>query len=116
MLVSESSYSAAEEFAYNLQVLGRATVIGKTTAGAANPSIALRLSDHLAFYVPTGRAVNPITHTNWEGVGVKPDIPVDPQQSLRRAHAAALEALLASSPDHPRTEERRRALEAAKKI
>jgi C-terminal processing protease CtpA/Prc len=35
--------------------------------------------------VPYGRAVNPITGTNWEGVGVAPDIAVPADQALERA-------------------------------
>jgi retinol-binding protein 3 len=31
--------------------------------------------------VPFARAINPITHTNWEGVGVKPDIAVPANQA-----------------------------------
>jgi retinol-binding protein 3 len=111
VLVSSTSFSAAEEFAYNLQVFGRATIVGATTAGAANPNIPVRLNDHLVFYVPTGRAVNPITRSNWEGIGVKPNIAVDPLQALQRAQVLALQTLLANSPNHARTEERKAALQ-----
>lgn len=114
VLVSADSFSASEEFAYNLKVLGRATLIGATTAGAANPNIPLRLNDHLVFYIPIGRAVNPITRSNWEGIGVTPDLAVDPQQALLRAHVVALETLLANSPNHPRTEQRKAALARAR--
>jgi hypothetical protein len=75
----------------------------------------LRLDDHLVFYVPTARAVNPVTGTNWEGVGVTPDIDSDPSSALQRAHVLALESLLTALPDHPRADARKRALESAKK-
>jgi C-terminal processing protease CtpA/Prc len=58
--------------------------------------------------------VNPVTYANWEGVGVKPDITVDPEQAVQRAHATALEALLETAPNHPMTEERKKALQSAK--
>ena len=115
VLVSGESFSAAEEFAYNMKVLGRAKLIGATTAGAANPAIPLRLSDHLVFYIPIGRAVNPVTRTNWEGVGVEPDVEVDPTEALRRAHAMALETLIAKAPNHRRNRERRSALDQLSK-
>jgi len=47
-----------------------------------------RLTDHFGVWVPTGRAINPITNTNWERVGVRPDIAVSSDQALRAAHQA----------------------------
>ncbi len=41
-------------------------------------------------FIPIGRAVNPITHTNWEGVGVHPDVPVAADQALDTAYVLAL--------------------------
>ena len=35
--------------------------------------------------VPVGRAINPITKTNWEGVGVIPDIKVKKEDALDKA-------------------------------
>jgi C-terminal processing protease CtpA/Prc len=35
--------------------------------------------------VPFARAVNPITHTNWEGVGVEPDVKVPAADALTTA-------------------------------
>jgi hypothetical protein len=61
-----------------------------------------RVTDHFGVWVPTGRAINPITGTNWEGTGVEPDVPVDEADALRTAHLAALRAVLAraSGPEH----------------
>lgn len=114
ILVSSESFSAAEEFAYDLQVLKRAIIVGETTAGAANPSIPFRLDDHLVFYVPTGRAVNPVTRANWEAIGVKPDIAIASRDALRKAHVMALEALLAKSPNYAKNDERTQALDQAR--
>lgn len=95
VLCSSDTFSAAEEFAYNLQALQRATVVGETTRGGANPGGIHRLDDHFAVFIPDARAINPMTGSNWEGVGVSPDVACASTQALARAHALALEGLLA---------------------
>src|SRR5881296_1493060 len=59
------------------------------------------VTQYFAVWVPSGRAINPITKTNWERVGVRPDIAVASDQALRTAHLAALRRLrqLASDPE-----------------
>ncbi|MCP9626470.1 S41 family peptidase [Rhodopseudomonas palustris] len=74
VMVGPKTYSAGEEFAYDLQVLKRATIVGETTRGGANPGGLNDLGSDLFVVVPTGRAENPITHGNWGGVGVRPDV------------------------------------------
>ncbi|MFT4279007.1 MAG: S41 family peptidase [Rhodopseudomonas sp.] len=74
VLVGPKTYSAGEEFAYDLQALTRATVVGEKTRGGANPGGLKELGADLFAVVPTGRAENPITHGNWGGVGVLPDV------------------------------------------
>lgn len=113
VLVSGLTGSCAEEFAYDVQTHELGTLVGATTAGAANPGGMFPLSDHLAAFIATGRAINPVTHTNWEGVGVKPDVPVAPGDALREAHVRALEKLLAGA-DEERKAALGRALERAK--
>ena len=108
VLVSNRTGSAAEEFAYDVQTHKLGTLYGATTAGAANPGGMFRLSEHLAAFIATGRAVNPVTKTNWEGVGVKPDRDVPPADALREAHVAALEKLKESA-----NAERKQALDMA---
>ena len=82
VLTSSKTFSGAEEFAYNLQTRKRATIVGETTGGGANPGRGFLLPNNLTVFVPTGRAINPITKTNWEGVGVKPDVAVDASTAL----------------------------------
>src|SRR5262245_59448144 len=114
VLTSVLTGSAAEEFSYDIQTHKLGTLVGATTYGAANPGRMVRLSDHFAAFVATGRAVNPITNTNWEGVGVKPDVSVPAHEALRTAHVRAIETLQ----EKPRDEQHRallgRALDAAK--
>lgn len=46
VLTSNRTFSGAEEFSYNLKNLKRATIIGETTGGAANPGGMFRLTEH----------------------------------------------------------------------
>jgi hypothetical protein len=93
VLSSDSTFSAAEELAYDLQQLGRAVVVGEPTRGGAHPCQGWTLHPHLEATVPVGRAVNPLSGTNWEGTGVQPDIACAAADSLDRAHALALARL-----------------------
>ncbi|WP_328972586.1 S41 family peptidase [Streptomyces sp. NBC_00239] len=93
LLTSDSTFSAAEELAYDLQQLGRAVVVGERTRGGAHPCKGWTVHPHLEVTVPTGRAVNPVSQTNWEGTGVQPDVPCAAADSLDHAHALALARL-----------------------
>lgn len=85
VLTDKKTASGGEELAYDLQQLKRATLVGESTWGGANPGGTVRLSDHFGIFVPGGRAINPITKTNWEGVGVQPDVAVPGDQALTKA-------------------------------
>ncbi len=89
MLTSSRTFSAGEEFAYNLKALKRATVVGETTGGGAYPTEFVRVSDHWGIGLPTARAINPVTGTNWEGTGVKPDVEVPAAGALEKAFELA---------------------------
>ena len=93
VLTSGYTFSAAEEFAYDLANLKRATLIGEVTGGGANPVDRFQIDDEFEVTIPTARALNPITKTNWEGTGVKPDIEVPAAEALHTAHTLALEKL-----------------------
>jgi hypothetical protein len=99
VLTSGRTFSGAEEFCYNLQTRKRATIVGETTGGGAHPGGGVRINDHFVMFVPTGRAINPVTKTNWEGTGVKPDVSVPADQALEKAHQMAVEKLLADADD-----------------
>jgi retinol-binding protein 3 len=103
VLTSQRTFSAAEAFAYDLKSLKRATVVGETTGGGAHPVEPHFLADvHLLAFIPFGRAVNPITGTNWEGTGVTPDIQVPADQALAAAHRDALKKLQDKAQDAER--------------
>jgi hypothetical protein len=93
VLTSRRTFSAAEEFTYNLQTRKRAIIVGDTTGGGAHPGGGRRLNDNYMVFIPSGRAINPITKTNWEGTGVRPDVAVPSDQARETAHRAALEKL-----------------------
>lgn len=93
VLSSNNTFSAAEELAYDLQQLARAVVVGERTRGGAHPRKGWTVHPHLEAAIPVGRAINPVSGTNWEGTGVQPDIPCTAADSLDRAHAMALARL-----------------------
>jgi hypothetical protein len=98
LLISSATGSAAEEFAYNLKHMGRATLIGETTAGFAHPVTREVAAGEYVVRLPYGRPINPVTGQNWEGTGVEPHIPVPAGQALETAHLKAVEDLLAALP------------------
>jgi hypothetical protein len=89
VLTSSRTFSAAEEFTYNLQSLGRAVIVGETTGGGAHPGGVSPLPYGMSVFVPSGRAINPITGTNWEGTGVVPEIDVPADRAFDEAVARA---------------------------
>jgi C-terminal processing protease CtpA/Prc len=95
VLTSPRTFSGGEECAYDFQTQKRATLVGEVTGGGANPGGGFSLGKPFVVFIPTGKAINPITHTNWEHVGVKPDIAVPAADALKTAHAAILKDLIA---------------------
>jgi C-terminal processing protease CtpA/Prc len=112
VLTSNRTFSAAEEFTYNLKNLKRAVIVGETTGGGAHPGGVRRITDHFGIWLPTGRAINPITGTNWEGVGIAPDIAADPADALRAAHVDALKKIRSTATDTGHRDEIDRAITA----
>jgi C-terminal processing protease CtpA/Prc len=93
LLTSENTFSAAEEFAYDLKNMKRTTIIGETTGGGAHDNRFVILSDRFEMSLPFARAVNPITKTNWEKVGVEPDVKVPQDKALGTAQVMASQRL-----------------------
>ncbi|MGW4648403.1 S41 family peptidase [Kitasatospora sp. NPDC004289] len=85
VLTAAFTFSGGEELAYNLQALKRATLVGETTRGGAHPTDRIALTPHIAVTVPAARSINPVTGTNWEGVGVKPDVEAKAEDALDAA-------------------------------
>jgi len=94
VLTSSRTFSGAEEFSYNLRNLERAVLVGETTGGGAHPVAAYIINDHFMVRVPFGRAVNPISETNWEGTGVEPHVKTSRDNAFATAYSMALDSLM----------------------
>jgi C-terminal processing protease CtpA/Prc len=80
---SQHTHAAAELCAYDLKSMRRATIVGAKTAGDANSSMGVvALGYGRTALIPNGQTRSPITHTNWEGSGLQPDVTVNPDDSL----------------------------------
>lgn len=97
VLTSARTFSGAEELCYDLQQLGRATLVGETTGGGANARDGYAVHPHLELTVPVVAARNPVSGTNWEGVGVVPDVAVPAAEALDTAHRLALQVIAADA-------------------
>lgn len=96
ILTSAQTFSAAESFAYGLQQLGRATVVGELTKGGGHPVEFVRLLREgmaVAMMVPNAKSINHVSGSSWEGVGVEPNLAVPASDSLAAAYDAAADAL-----------------------
>lgn len=99
ILTSERTFSAAEEFAYDLQSLKRAVIVGESTGGGAHLTTRMVIDDNFYMFMPFAGSRNPITNTNWEGVGVKPDVEVTEETALDTAYLLALTNLKENTDD-----------------
>jgi hypothetical protein len=89
VLISGHTFSGGEELAYDIQTLKLGTLVGETTGGGANPGQSVPIGHGIMAFIPTGRAESPVTGSNWEGRGVRPDLEVPDADAL----AAALRRL-----------------------
>jgi C-terminal processing protease CtpA/Prc len=96
VLIGNGTFSAGEEFSYNLKTRQRGILVGEITGGGAHPGSPFRIHPHFEAFIPVGRAINPITRDNWEGEGIPPDIPEKPEKALETAHKLALETVIAA--------------------
>jgi hypothetical protein len=96
ILVGKETFSAAENLAYTLQALKRATIVGVPTRGGAHGGRGFRLSEHFIASIPNRRTVNAVTHADWEGKGVQPDVRVNEARALETTQALAVKAIAAA--------------------
>jgi len=105
ILTSGVTASGGEAFAYILKSMGRATVIGEATLGAAHTTDMEIVQEHFQVEYPSGRSISPFTQGDWEGKGVLPDIAIPSEQALKVAHLHALEGLIQACTDGRRKQE-----------
>lgn len=99
VLVDRGSASAAEDVAFVLQSLGRATIVGETTAGAGHNNAFVPVGAGLVASISYSRVSDARTGREWEAVGVKPDVDVPSAQALDAALRAARERIAAPRRD-----------------
>ena len=95
VLTGSTTFSGGEALAYDLQALRRAIIVGEPTRGA-HPSEVVSLAEQIELRLPIARRVNPITGSNWERVGVQPDLLVAADVALTAAYRLALEGIVAN--------------------
>ena len=64
--------------------------MGEISKGGANRTKRLNLSDAFSISIPYIQSIHPITKSNWEGIGVQPDIKTIEKEALVKAHIAAI--------------------------
>jgi hypothetical protein len=97
VLTSARTFSGGEDCAYGFQAQKRGTLVGETTGGGSNPVGWFDVGHGILVAIPSSRTTNFVTKTNWEHVGVKPDIAVPAAQALQTAHVAILRNLVSSA-------------------
>ena len=73
ILVDNGTASAAEAFAYALQMHKRAVVVGRPSAGGAHMNSWYAVNEQLYVSVSTAAPAKPGTEESWEQKGVQPD-------------------------------------------
>ena len=99
VLVQASTFSGGEGLAFILQDQERASVIGETTSGAANPGRPYVVNKYFEINVPNGQIKAAVGGGNWEGIGVTPDVVAKANDALVLAQKLALQKLLELSND-----------------
>jgi len=84
-LTSRVTASAGEHLALALQRTHRGVLVGERTAGADHFGGFEPLGAGLTAFVPVGRAFDPDTGQDWEGVGLTPDVVVPADKALDKA-------------------------------
>ena len=95
-LTSTTTFSGGEHLSYDLQQLGRATIIGERTRGGAHAREGFPVHSHLEATISVAEAMNPKTGGNWEGTGVAPDIQTSADQARDTAYELALRDVIAA--------------------
>jgi C-terminal processing protease CtpA/Prc len=94
VLTSAVTFSGGEQVSYDLQQLGRATIVGEPTRGGAHLREGFTVHPHLEATISIAVAVHPKTGGNWEGTGVTPDIRTTAGHARDTAYERALQDVI----------------------
>jgi len=112
VLTSKDTFSGGEMFAYSLQAFKRARVVGERTRGGSTAAMPVKVSDHFVVGIPAMATISAATGTNWNNVGVIPDVAATAAGAQDAAYRLALEHLLANERDPARQDRIRSRLES----
>ncbi|MBS1765739.1 MAG: S41 family peptidase [Bacteroidetes bacterium] len=91
VLTNYRTFSAAEWTAFVLKNRKRAVIVGEKTAGGSHPANQIAISNKFSINVPIGIMVDAATQSQFEGIGVIPDIQVSANDALVYAQIDFLE-------------------------
>jgi len=95
ILTSQSTASAAEAFTAHLKYFNNnTTIVGKKTSGAENPVEHIAIDERFVLQIPSWKKIYSKNPLIWEGIGVSPDIEVEPDDALLTAYKDALQKLI----------------------
>ena len=94
ILTNSKTSSVAEVLSNNLKLLQRAYIVGEKTKGTANPRRYYNLPKSLTISIPNGLLINPISKSNWEDIGVEPDLLVISFLAFKEAYPMALQSAI----------------------
>jgi len=99
ILTSRATFSAAEAFAFGLQQIKRATIVGEVTRGGANAGRYRPATERFRVFVPNAHATSAATGRTWDKVGIEPDLKTAASSALDAAHQEALSRLMQKATD-----------------
>jgi len=94
ILTSKNTGSAAEQFSYYMKNSERAVLIGDVTRGAAHNIREAVILDKYILHLADKKPIDPNTKTNWEKVGVTPNIQIESELAFEKAYQLAIENLI----------------------
>jgi hypothetical protein len=74
VLIGSGTYSSGEALAYHLHTRGRVRLFGQRTPGAADHVTPVRVTPSVVALIPEATPIDVLSGSNWEGVGVVPDV------------------------------------------
>lgn len=99
VIVSKQTASAAESFSYIMKHNKKAIIVGSRTSGGAHMAEVFTIKDDFLLQLSIGRAMNPITNSNWEGTGVIPNIETSKNNALKTSRELLLDILIKKTSD-----------------